>query len=618
MQEKESKVLNEYLIDAIIAILLLMFAFFINYKIRISGLYMDDLYMWSCYDELSFKNFVFPTDSTRFRPVYWIVAWLELGLIKSRIFTIVPINIVFASAIAIIIYLFSKKLSNSRVVAAGVSVYFLMSRFSYYNIAQLLGLMEAMALLFFIAQIYYIYKYFILDDRNGFYQALFFYLLTTLTHERFMVLIPIFYIVLIFLRNKEIEKYLAPVLTFIMIQFARFLMIGTILPAGTGGTNVTETFNIKIFIYSLFSEFLYLLGINKGPEHLNGIMWSDYPLIFKLIAFISIFLCAVIFIYYLYVLFLKYKNGMYIYKNICFTFILIAYMLASVVSSSVTIRVEMRWLYAPLAACLILLSYMVGVSKDIQKLNNENYYEGIKTYFNLYFYIGLSILLLISLSFSDMLTRFNYDKIYLFPKQRMHNSLADLTVGKYKDEIFGSDVYVVGKKYAMSEYDSREFFKVYNKYNDKDNIYIYYVDSIYELPKLKQGDVVLKEEADYNSYTDITSVIKDMQIEIIKGYYEADGWMDKEAELNIFTGKEGNVKFKFLYSAPVGEGKVVTIRYEDKIIEHAIQTNQSEIELKFEPYRRINFKFKNNFINEDIEDSRNGERLSILVDIDVE
>ena len=39
--------------DACVLLLLAVFAFYIIRDIEIKGLYMDDLYMWSCYGEQS-------------------------------------------------------------------------------------------------------------------------------------------------------------------------------------------------------------------------------------------------------------------------------------------------------------------------------------------------------------------------------------------------------------------------------------------------------------------------------------------------------------------------------------------------------------------------------------
>ena len=57
---------------------LLGFGFFINQGVELKGLYMDDLYLWSCYGEQTFREFVFPMGSTRFRFVFYLAAWLEI------------------------------------------------------------------------------------------------------------------------------------------------------------------------------------------------------------------------------------------------------------------------------------------------------------------------------------------------------------------------------------------------------------------------------------------------------------------------------------------------------------------------------------------------------------
>ena len=270
---------NELLKDALIVAFFLGFAFFINNGIKISGLYMDDLYMWSCYGEQSFREYVFPLGSTRFRPVYWFVAWLQLGIIRNHIEWIVPMNIIFATIIATYIYMFVKKLANSRVVAFVFGALFILSRFSYYDISQLLGLMEAMALLFVFFILRDLYYFIRLGKMKSYYTALVYYILVCFTHERFMVLLPIFIFVLIVRKNKSILAYLGAILSFAFVQVIRALTIGTVLPAGTGGTNVADTLTLKSLIQSSISEILYILGINAGPEHLNGVTGSRHHMV---------------------------------------------------------------------------------------------------------------------------------------------------------------------------------------------------------------------------------------------------------------------------------------------------------------------------------------------------
>mgnify|MGYP000523782628 CR=1 FL=1 len=61
--------------------LLFGLAVWVNRGIEIKGLYMDDLYFWSCYGEQSFLQYVFPMGSTRFRFLYYLAAWLEMAVV---------------------------------------------------------------------------------------------------------------------------------------------------------------------------------------------------------------------------------------------------------------------------------------------------------------------------------------------------------------------------------------------------------------------------------------------------------------------------------------------------------------------------------------------------------
>ena len=65
--------------------ILLAMAVWVNRGIEIKGLYMDDLYFWSCYGEQSFLQYVFPVGSTRFRFLYYLAAWLEMAVVRNHV-----------------------------------------------------------------------------------------------------------------------------------------------------------------------------------------------------------------------------------------------------------------------------------------------------------------------------------------------------------------------------------------------------------------------------------------------------------------------------------------------------------------------------------------------------
>ena len=84
--------------------ILLGLAFWVNRNVEIKGLYMDDLYLWSCFGEQSFFQYVFPIGSTRFRFLYYLAAWLEMAFVGSHVSWFVPINILINTMVAWTIY----------------------------------------------------------------------------------------------------------------------------------------------------------------------------------------------------------------------------------------------------------------------------------------------------------------------------------------------------------------------------------------------------------------------------------------------------------------------------------------------------------------------------------
>lgn len=117
--------------DAVAVLVMALFAFYINRNVRVSGLYMDDLYLWSCYGEQSFKEFVFPAGSTRFRPVFWMAAYVELAAIGTKLNLIVPINLIILTLITAYCYFFMVRLSKSRCLSFVASIAIIASTFSY-------------------------------------------------------------------------------------------------------------------------------------------------------------------------------------------------------------------------------------------------------------------------------------------------------------------------------------------------------------------------------------------------------------------------------------------------------------------------------------------------------
>ena len=151
--------------DLLVILFLTGFAFFINRHMELKGLYMDDLYQWFCYNDVSFFEAVFESGGTRFRVLYNLVSWIQMKLFSTHINWYVPFNILLNTGLAYTLYRIARKFSRSVCVGVSCALIFLASRMSYYQIGQALGLMETMAMWLAIAVLYLLYGY--LNEKDG-------------------------------------------------------------------------------------------------------------------------------------------------------------------------------------------------------------------------------------------------------------------------------------------------------------------------------------------------------------------------------------------------------------------------------------------------------------------
>ena len=285
--------------------LLLGLGFFINRGVTIKGLYMDDLYLWSCYGEQSFLEYVFPMGSTRFRFLYYLISWLELAFVGNHVTWIVPINIVLNAAIAFTIYRIAFRIGGRRFVSIALSVAYLLSRMAYYQIGQLYGTMESMGLWAAIGILYFLYRYVNERDGKSYLLANVLYFCASFIHERYMALIPVLLLALLLGQSKKVQKsdgdmeaaygksrrrrteeeyrtpkwqfFLLSIGIFGLIMLIRLFTIGTLSPAGTGGTDVADTFDTAEAVAHAWEQVGFVFGVGTGPDYLCGMTFADSP-----------------------------------------------------------------------------------------------------------------------------------------------------------------------------------------------------------------------------------------------------------------------------------------------------------------------------------------------------
>ena len=104
--------------DIAMLVCIAVFAFYINRDIEIKGLYMDDLYMWSFYGEQNFFEFVFPIGgSVSFRPIYWMLAYIEMAIVGPHVSWYAGFNVVSNILVAYSLFYICYKVAHCRLLA---------------------------------------------------------------------------------------------------------------------------------------------------------------------------------------------------------------------------------------------------------------------------------------------------------------------------------------------------------------------------------------------------------------------------------------------------------------------------------------------------------------------
>jgi len=606
----------EYLKDILLSLLLIGIAFIINTGISIKGLYMDDLLMWSTRRGTGFFRYVFPHEMRKFRPVYWAVTWIYQGIIKNNLDFIVPINIVIGAGIAIAIYFFAKGLARSKTMAFLFAAMFLVSRFSYYDIGQYLGLMEAMAMIFAFALCVCLYKYINGQANRYFYYACVFYFLDCFTHERFVVLFPMLIFAVIVKKGYRIINAPVAIITFILANYIRFAALKSFIPEGTGNSKVSETFKLSSFFASVKTEILYLCGINTGPTHLNGIDFKDANIAIKILIIIGIFAFIMFICKSVYSILMRSKKIEFDWiKNIL---LFLGFIIGSIVSSAVTIRAEMRWLYAPFLFLLLLTAYIYGVDKKIAVRKSKN--KVIGTSLSRIFHVSfVSAILVMIWGFcmlvGDMYYRGYYDKIYLFEGQNRANSLANETYYKYDKDLSNKRIYIIKNDFKLSDFDALEFFRAYNP-DIREDI-VTFIDNYRDIGVVNEDMIVLTEDKKNNEYVNVTDFLRNIKVENIYGHYD-DGWTDEEAKFNVMSGEHGQIHFEIMYPGELTGNESIEIDANGEKETLDLVSNITYYEIDTTPNTLIPIQMKSNFYMPDAKEQRGDKKLSFILNIKIE
>ena len=531
-------------------VLLLLFGLFINRHLSIRALYGDDLYLWSFYGCEDFWSFTFPkVTKGNFRPFYWALSYLEFRLIGPHVHWYARFNVLLNVAIAWVIYFFSRRLSRLTRMPQGMRIgqavglltgmLYLQSHFAAYQIAQVLGLLESLALLLALLTLWGLFDYMEGRGTRAYLRACLCFFLVIFTHERFIALVPLFYLAVItqylterrlcrrFARLRTVELLL-PLLILAVFFGTRMVVAGEAIPVGTAGTKVQDTFSLAQALGFAFSQVAYIFGVNAGHAIFCGVSFGDSAHWVQALI-VQSWLCLLLML----LLYVRraWRRGRITPRLIGENLLFICFIALCIGSSSITIRLETRWVYVSYTAALLYLSYMLGeIAKSgvvkpeagravrtraatVQRASAAS----VSASGERAAYRGMAMVLAFSLLFMaygavmtpvEHYDRQHYPNIFFFFDQDRVNSLADCTIDAVgAGEFLGKkQVYIYYNYYEMSDFYAEYFYKPFDPEKTGQGTEIHFINRPDELPAdaTVENSIVLMEHGN-RGYIDVTA-----------------------------------------------------------------------------------------------------------------
>lgn len=450
-------------LDLCAGILLCIFNLFWFLPFMESGIIMgDDLGVAIAVDWPLSMAFM-PT--AKFRPIYNFFYILTAYAFDNVYGLYFWFNLIINALISVLLYFLIQKVTGKQRFTSFVfCLLYIMSPFSYYNILQLLGFMEALCILFLLVIFYFAVCY-LEGKRRAIYPAVVFAILITFVHERYIVLSPWLLIVALCgqetFRSRLLKAAATMLPLLINIILKKFVLQSDVL-VGTGGTSIA--FDLGTILTFFGSGLLSIFGVNKGPEYLVGYGYLQFTEQLKnLSVFFVILSFALLFVYLLQNVILTRDNTARV-KELKLLLVAAAAIGALLLSGCITIRLEQRWLTAPFVAYLIYFAYIVS-----------------KIRFKFAFVLRKAVLILLLICAFTIFDaqHSGVGHLYFSRAMRIAQNFYDASIFRYGESLSDYTVYIIGNN-EMQWAVGHEGLSMFDIYLDND-VDFKYVSSVEEV-----------------------------------------------------------------------------------------------------------------------------------------
>ncbi len=281
-------------------------------------------------------------------------AWLTLGLLVWSVTCAV-----FTTFIA--------KMSKSWILSIGLGLLLLSSRFAFYQVTNVTGLMENIAALELVVFVILLWSYFRTGGSNRyFWGSLVVLLCLVFTHERFQGLTLVLLVISLFHPAGQpvklrIARALSSLVPGLLLTGAKLAVWTMPLFVGTGSSSELG-FSWEGMWDHLIAAGLNLVGVNWGPAYLVGQPFEAHPQWLQVI--VGVHAVALALVGILVTMGLggipRERRFGQLFPNSAKSFVtpalLVLLLIALIVPVVVTIRIEQRWLLTPFIVVLLYVA----------------------------------------------------------------------------------------------------------------------------------------------------------------------------------------------------------------------------------------------------------------------
>ena len=415
----------------------------------------DDLYAWSFFTgHPTFRELFLNGSGGKYRPVTNLVQYVLFQAFSSDYRSWVAFNTILNCMIVAVLFLLIRKLTRGdSVIALLGCLLYVTSRFSYYNILQLNGVIEALGLLFLVLIMYTTVRFYAGSSPwPGFVLAGLF-LLITLTHERYLALLPFLLLVPLLhqslSRRSKVSLMALMCVPFVLNVVLKQFVLGSTLLMGTGGQGIAFS-PLQVVRFVAFG-LANVAWVNAGPVYLSGIPFWRMDARWQALVLV-IFGALLALVVWMIVRIMRTRDPAVRRRELQGFVLWIVLFVSLLLAASITIRQEYRWLYAPFVVMVVYFCYQYARLPMRAALR-----------------YGLLAIICILAVTADGYYKSHEGSVFFMYAEAIADSAYDATIGAYGQGMRDRTVYVentrdihwiLGEDLFLSPYLGRDYRRI--------------------------------------------------------------------------------------------------------------------------------------------------------------